>query len=1040
MMLSRSLRQRLRVAAAVAVVACPVFLCPLTVSAQDQAADAAAANQLLNDGNYEGAMQAFGKFVANYPTSTIIADAQLKLAYSQMLLQKNDEAIANFKKLQVPPAPNEIIETASGLLPQALAQKAGALPPEDPGRKAAFDAAIKAFADFLAKYPKSDLVENSRYTQAICYFQTQQFDPAIENLRANMRDFQKSESVLDSQYLLALMLATKASTVLNANRMDAAVAFPLFDEAQKLLVEIITKRSDLPLISDSQFQLGEVLFNRAVFTQGAERTKLLAESLAAYRSIEATDVVLREQQIKIENIKARAKQALVARDLVTNRRLQALIGRETAKIDAIKNKSSQTVGAKLKMAQIFFQLSTPAQPRYDEARVLLDYLEPFANDTEKKTIAYFQTMTYALQGSVDKAIAGYNDFEGRFKGDPIAENLPVTIGAMFTTSNPPQPEKALAYFKAQVEQYPKSAATAAAMVEQANAYGQLQQFDQAIQTYQNYLATKPEKALALRAQLGLADIYKSTGKLDEAAQVYTTIQKDYADNSDAVKQGSFWHAWILVQQQKYQEATTALATFNARYPDDANLTPLAYFTLAQAQEKSGAVATAVKTFQQLVEKFPKSQVAPFTYFERQRMATEAGDAAAADATMREFIAAYPQDPKVFNAYANLAQTQVAQNKPQEAINIYYEFIDKNVQSPLVPQVLLQTSANWLGIAQTLGRYASLTSEDRDKWTKAVNNSIGDAERVIEKYPDSPDAANAARGILNAQKELVSAQLKKPEDVESYFAQFAAKLDSAPKAKSKVLFTLASYIYERDKAKALEQMNAAYDPSLVYAASDLDLYGEALLDQKKIDEAEKVFEKVAADYQNPPGVAPNAVPLPIQEAQAISLFGTGRVMQARGQTAEAAAKFEQLKQLYPWSSKIFEANYGIANGLFNEKKYDEATALVDGIIRAQTATNDLRARAMILGGKIRLAMGDVGGAIDYFIKTDYFYGGVPSAAAEGLFLGAQAMEAQAPTLQKPEEKQKMQTDAIKYYKQIGEKYPDSPFAPQAAERLRALGAS
>ncbi|HEY5753136.1 MAG TPA: tetratricopeptide repeat protein [Chthoniobacterales bacterium] len=1040
MILSRSLRQRLRAAAAVAVVACPVFLSPLTVSAQDQSADAAVANQLLNDGNYESAAQAFEQFVANYPTSTIIADAQLKLGFSQMLLQKNDEAIANFKKLLVPPAPNEIIETASGLLPQALAQKAGALPPEDAGRKAAFDAAIKAFTDFIAKYPKSDLIENSRYTQAICYFQTQQYDPAIENLRANLRDFPKSESVLDSQYLLALMLATKASALLNANRGETAVAFPLFDEAQKLLTDIITKRSDLPLVSDSQFQLGEVLFSRAIFTQGAERSKLLTDSLAAYRSIEANDVVLREQEAKIESLKARAKQALMTKDIVTNRRLQSLVGRETAKIGAIKNKASQTVGARLKMAQIFFQLSTPTQPRYDEARVLLDYLEPFANETEKKTIAYFRTMTYALQGNVDKAVAGYDSFQSRYKGDPVAENLPVTIGAMFTTSNPPQPEKALAYFKAQVEQYPKSAATAAALVEQANAYGQLQQFEQAIKTYEDYLATKPEKALALRAQLGLADIYKSTGKLDEADQVYATIQKDYADTPDAVKQSSFWHGWILVQQQKYQDATTALATFNARYPDDQNLTPLAYFTLAQAQEKSGAVATAMKTFQQVVEKFPKSQVATFTFFERQRMATEAGDTAAADAAMREFIAAYPQDPKVFNAYANLAQTQVAQNKPQDAINIYYEFIDKNVQSPLVPQVLLQTSANWLGIAQTLGRYAGLTSEDRDKWTKAVNNSIGDAERVVEKYPESPDVATAVRGILKAQKELVDAQLKKREDVESYFTQFAAKLDSTPKAKSKVLFTLASFIYETDKAKALQQMTAAYDPNLVYASSDLDLYGEALLDQNKIDEAEKVFQKVAADYQNPPGNAPNQVPLPVQEAQAISLFGTGKVLQARGQTAEAAATFEELKQRYPWSSKIFEANYGIASGLFNEKKYDEALALVEGIVRAQTATNELRAKAMILGGKIRLAAGDLGGAIDYFIKTDYFYGGVPSAAAEGLFLGAQAMEAQAPTLQKPEDKQKMQADAIKYYKQIGEKYPESPFAPQAAERLKALGAS
>ncbi len=1007
---------------------------PATLRAQDQAADLAAANQAINDGNYTDAAAKFGKFVKDYPTSTVIPDAQLKLAYSDMVISKFDEAIIEYKKLLIPPATPEIIELASGLIPQAISGKAFALPEGDAKRPALFKDAIKSYTDFLAKYPQSDLVESNRYTLALCYYQIQQYDLAIDNLRKNLAEFAQSESIQDSQYLLALMLASKANLTLNKDRNATAAAFPLYDEAQKFLQDIIAKRTDLPLISDTQFQLGEVLFNRAVFTAGPDRPKLLKDALAAYRSVEASDVVAREQQGKIDALKSRTTAVLATKNLKAVQKLQSLIGRETSKLEALKNKVSQRVASHLKMAQIFYQLSTPTQSRYDETRVLLSYLEPFVvTDQDKKTVLYFKTMTYVLQGNIAKAVAGYDQFQSQYKGDPMAENLPLAIGAMFTAGSPgtpPNPVKALEYFQQQSQLYPKSEGTAAALSEQARALSQLQRFDEAIKSYQTFLASKPEKSQAARATAGLAEVYRNTGKLDEADQLYATIQKDFADQVSLVKEASFWRGFILVQQQKFPEAMKALATFVAVNPDDSNLTPNAYFTYGQAQRGSGAADTAIQTFKTLVAKFPKSDAATFTFFQRFDMAKEKNDVPAMDAAMHEFIEAYPKDSKLFNAYANLAQNRIAEGKIPDAINLYYDFIDKNIDSPLVPNVLMQTSAQWAGIADTLGRYAGLTEADRATWKQSLEKSIGDAQRVIEKYPDSPEVANAARSILNSQKQFVAANLKKNPDIETYFTEFAGRFAAAPKTKSKILFTLASFIYERDPAKALAQMNVAYDASLVYAAGDLDLYGTALLGQKKIDEAAAIYLKLANDYPNPPGSDPKQAPLVVQEAQATALFGQGQVLQAKGDSAAAAQNFAKLKSLYPWSTKIFEADLGIATGFYTQKKYDDAIKLVEGIVRAQTASNDLRAKAMVLGGKIRRDTGDLASAIDFFIKTDYFYGGVPTVAAEGLFLGAQSLEAQSAAAKDPKTKADAAAKAKKYYGDLRQKYPDSPFAAQA----------
>lgn len=100
-----------------------------------------------------------------------------------------------------------------------------------------------------------------------------------------------------------------------------------------------------------------------------------------------------------------------------------------------------------------------------------------------------------------------------------------------------------------------------------------------------------------------------------------------------------------------------------------------------------------------------------------------------------------------------------------------------------------------------------------------------------------------------EKLELAAELIDAAALEKYFADLAA---SAPDgAKSKILFTRAAFISEKDPARALEEMNQAYDAALVYAPSDLDLYGLALLGSGQADQAKAVFEKSPPITQTPP---------------------------------------------------------------------------------------------------------------------------------------------------------------------------------------------
>ncbi|HEY5743205.1 MAG TPA: tetratricopeptide repeat protein, partial [Terrimicrobiaceae bacterium] len=187
----------------------------------------------------------------------------------------------------------------------------------------------------------------------------------------------------------------------------------------------------------------------------------------------------------------------------------------------------------------------------------------------------------------------------------------------------------------------------------------------------------------------------------------------------------------------------------------------------------------------------------------------------------------------------------------------------------------------------------------------------------------------------------------------------------------------------------------------------------------------------------------------QEAQANALFGRARVAQEQGQTADAGKLFQELKALYPWSPKVLEADYGIAQSLKEQSKLDEAIALLSSLIRAPTATAELRANAMLLGGTIMAEKAKTtndqkqkdefsGAAIDYFIKIAQFYSGVPTAAAQGLWLGAQLLEQQANGSKDSKFKEQQLAKARTCYQQLLKEFPNSEFASKAQQRLSALG--
>jgi TolA-binding protein len=317
-------------AAAPAFSQAPAVADPLDVQALRRGEEA------INAQKYQDAVKEFEGLIAKYPQSATIPQALFRLGYAFYLLGEYDKAAESFQKASIAKgAPPEIVELALSLTPQVIAAKASKLKADDPARDAALNDAIKQFDVFLGKFPNSEEAESANMGKALALFQLKKFDEAAQALRTNLQKFAQSESIQDSQYTLALILgADGASALAKATAPDPA-AMAKLEEGERLLRDIIARRVNLALVNDAQFQLGEMLNARAVFTDAKkkdERDGFFKKALEAYRGVFTKDQVIAAQKQRIEAISQRRIEAGKKGDVAGLKRLQRLQEKEQEKL------------------------------------------------------------------------------------------------------------------------------------------------------------------------------------------------------------------------------------------------------------------------------------------------------------------------------------------------------------------------------------------------------------------------------------------------------------------------------------------------------------------------------------------------------------------------------------------------------------------------------------------------------------------------------------------------------------------------------------
>ena len=137
----------------------------------------------------------------------------------------------------------------------------------------------------------------------------------------------------------------------------------------------------------------------------------------------------------------------------------------------------------------------------------------------------------------------------------------------------------------------------------------------------------------------MADIYRQTGKIDEAITTFKKVRDDYSETQQAPN-AAFFVGQLLLEKGDAKGSVAEYENFIKNHPDH-ELMPQAMFTLGSGQSTLTQNDAALATYKSVAEKYPESEVAPFAYFQRGSIVNNDGKQDEAVKIMQEFIEKYP---------------------------------------------------------------------------------------------------------------------------------------------------------------------------------------------------------------------------------------------------------------------------------------------------------------------------------------------------------------------------------------------------------------
>jgi outer membrane protein assembly factor BamD len=242
--------------------------------------------------------------------------------------------------------------------------------------------------------------------------------------------------------------------------------------------------------------------------------------------------------------------------------------------------------------------------------------------------------------------------------------------------------------------------------------------------------------LAFNEYQALVQKYPRSPDFEAALQAQYDIGKAYLDG----KRVDIYGVPTLPSMGKAQEMFQKIVT-NAPY---GRIAPMAQFGIGQALERSGSITATVNAYQQVVDRYPNSDVAPnamyqigYVYFQASR-ATGYDETAAvrAQEAFEDFLLKYPNSEKVPQAQDNLKILQSRKTDNSYNIARFYDKQKKYKAAYVYYNEVLQQQPGSPDAVKAQQRMDQIRSKVGDDALKIGGTSTAQANATVQAKSDT----------------------------------------------------------------------------------------------------------------------------------------------------------------------------------------------------------------------------------------------------------------------------------------------------------------
>jgi TolA-binding protein len=969
-----------------------------------------AAVALQNRGDFRLAAEQWVKFIDTFNTDSRCDRAFHYLGVCYLKTNQLELARQCFE-IVVQHYPNfELLDATYYGLGSALYNLAGS------GKAELYDAAAEAFQSVITKYPRSELVSQALFHRGECFYHRGKKQQAAETYAQWLTRFPDDKLAADVLHALGV---SQEELGQDAEAGESYARFLEKHGANSLAAEVTVRRAAL-LAQERKYPQAAALY--VSVSAKWPHSKLLAEAgLAGGKCYYLAGDFAAAQRLLAQVaaaggptlgdaahwlVRSLLKGGKPAEAAATAERLLPKLGDgpQAARVSMDRADAVYELrGRRAESAALYAAIAAkyPQAPIAPEAlymagftalgngdyatalRHAAAFLAAYPHGALVADAAYVEAESHLQLGQFARAEKCFGELLRKYPGHAEAETWQVRRGLSLCLQK--KYAETIAWFQPKLAKLRAADTLAEANYLLGESQVELKQFAAAAKSLEASLAAAPKGRQADQALLLLA---RADGELQRGQQARAALHRLVAEfpRSNVLDRAHYRLGELAYADGDFQAATAEYGQVVERWPQSP-LVPRALYGLGWVKLSQNDYAGAERLFDTMIAKYPRHKLAPRARYARGIARHQRKEFGPAIEDVRALLAADPTPSEKSDAQYLLGLCQAGLKQYAEAAASF--------------QTILRDDPKYAGADKVLYEWAWALRQQNKR-----QEAVGVFTRLAAEHADSPLAAEA-----QYQSGEAAYQSGRFQDAVAVYRTALVKAGRSAWGE-KVAYQLGwSYFRLDDFTRAQQTFHAQRTtwPEGPLSGDAAFMEAESWFKQGKFAEALATYEQV----KNPGG----------KDFPVLRLLHAG---QAAGELKQWEKSREWLTKCvaqFPDSPHLPEMLCEQARAQQNLGQLDAALALYEKVI-ADT-DGEAAARSQFAIGQIQLQHKKYVEAKKSFFKVAYGYS-YPRWQADATYQSGCCFEALG-----------MKEEAIKQYRELLEKYPQSDQSPQAKQRIEKL---